>query len=213
VIQRLIDWWDSLLRHAAGTGDATVELHEADLDVTPAERPDPARRREQILERARSAIGRPTRYRLGAGGTSPLASHPADGNAECDCTGLSGWTCGHARHLPHHARYQRIMGGWVSTDSILADVRQPLRPGETRLYEQIDAPEPGDLVVYGSLRDAHGQRVRAGHIGIVSAGSGWGEDLRIIHCSATNGRGPDAIAETGPGSMRARGAVFVRYVG
>lgn len=154
----------------------------------------------EVLARARSAIGRRTVYALGRGGRDPLAVHPADKRGRCDCSGFAAWACGLDRHQPRSA-LEHFNGGWLSTSGIVWTARNG-----GRFFAQIDAPEPGDLVVYGD-RKVKGV-TKQGHVGIVSAATAG---LRVVHCAKPNyvNRG-DAILDTDGAFFLARGAIFVR---
>jgi cell wall-associated NlpC family hydrolase len=161
-----------------------------------------------LVERARSAIGAPTVYRLGKGGRRPGAAHPRDAAGLLDCSGFVAWVMGLDRYQPANPRYKAINGGWINTDAIVRDAT--MGPGPGQLFRRVEVAEPGDVLVYGSYRDASGTR-RVGHCGIVVVGGDWSR-MRVVHCSASNGRRGDAIQETGAAWGRARGIV-VRRVG
>lgn len=161
--------------------------------------------RAEIVARARSAIGRPTRYVLGRGGRHPEAAHPADDQGRLDCSGYVAWVLGRDRHAPG-----QISGDWISTSSIYRDALGP-----RRLFAPSPTPEPGDLIVYPDYRQ--GERRRQGHVGVLVEAppvcdAGWHQLARVIHCSSSASRRGDAIAETDASPWASRG-VCVRYVG
>lgn len=53
---------------------------------------------DQAIERARTALGRNTEYKLGKGGMNPKLDTPSVKN-QCDCTGFLAWAFGISRHL------------------------------------------------------------------------------------------------------------------
>ncbi len=135
--------------------------------------------RERTLERARSAIGRSTAYRLGAGGMRPSATL----GRSSDCSGFVAWTIGIPRQLPPKT------GAWLDTDCYWRG-GSPVADG---LFLRVDAETalPGDLYVYP---DSGG---RQGHIGVIT-GTQDGKPTRVIHCSSGNHRrSGDAVQETG----------------
>ena len=152
------------------------------LELTPA----------AVVERALSAVGleidgRPIRYRLGWGGTNPALVHPAHRRREsgrvvwgCDCSGLVAWCLGMDRKQP------ATEVGWVETSRMIRDAEGP-----QDMFEPVDAPELGAVVVYG---DHDG---RQGHTGVI-VGLGllaeWADvaecwaQLRIVDCSSGRSR-------------------------
>ncbi len=158
---------------------------------------------DEIVARARSAIGRPTVYKLGKGGRKPDAPHPADANGQCDCSGAVAWFLGLDRYQPG-----KVSGDWLSTSSMVREATAG------RLFRVVVDPEPGDVVVYGDyVKD--GIR-RQGHCGIVVAAPAqclpdvW-SSIRVVHCSSGNSKRGDAIQETDAKVFKARG-IFARLV-
>lgn len=154
-------------------------------------------RRSEIVDKARSAIGHGTLYRLGAG-APPLAPHPWDETGACDCSGFVCWVLGLSRYQPLLTFLKPLNGGWLSTDGMVCDALNP-----TGYFEPVaGAPLPGDLVVYPAAWYAkkiaraekrYGKGPRIGHVGIIT------EELesRVVHCSSGNFRQHnDAIYET-----------------
>jgi len=151
-------------------------------------------KRAEIVERARSAIGHGTLYRLGAGAPAS-APHPWDETGSCDCSGFVCWVLGLTRFQPILSFLKPVNGGWLSTDGMVCDSLNP-----TGYFEQVTgAPLHGDLVVYPSQWYAKqiyradrpfSNAPRIGHVGIMSTGM-------VIHCSSGNFRtSSDAIQET-----------------
>jgi len=118
----------------------------------------------QTMNRALSALGRKTVYKLGKGGidpTKPLTS-------QCDCSGFIAWAMGIPRELPPGSNK------WLSTDEYWAEGR----PVMTGMFSQIHFAEVrvGDLLVYP---DEGGEQ---GHIALIIRVN----PLQIIHCSNGN---------------------------
>lgn len=153
-------------------------------------------RRDDIVNRAKSAIGHGTLYRLGAG--APFtAPHPWDEVGACDCSGFVCWVLGLSRYQPVLSFLKPLNGGWFSTDGMVCDSLNP-----TGFFEPVSgAPLPGDLIVYPAAwyaKQVHraekrfGNGPRIGHVGIVTP-------TGVIHCSSGNFREhQDAIRETDP---------------
>jgi len=156
-----------------------------------------------LLRRARSAIGRKIKYRLGAGGIDPNSPTPANANNACDCSGFVCWCLGISRKTDHPL-YVRLNGGWINTDAIVSDAHHP-----TGLFFKLDKPRIGCLYVFPSKPPGRPY----GHVGIVS-GVSKGKVTKVIHCSAGNWRRyGDAIWETPPTVFQVPDAIFVWYVG
>lgn len=161
-------------------------------------------RRDDIVAKARSAIGHGTLYRLGAG--APQSSpHPWDETGACDCSGFVCWVLGLSRYQSLLAFLRPLNGGWLNTDGILCDALNP-----TGYFEPAPAALPGDLIVYPSSWFAKKAGLgrggpRIGHVGVVT-----GVDL-VVHCSSGNYRSyQDSIRETNMGVFRA--VAYSRYV-
>lgn len=143
-----------------------------------------------LMTRARSALGKATRYK--SPDTTPLlnaASWPASG-AKIDCSGFPAWCLRISRKVDH-PKYEAINGGWFETTGIHADIAN-----SWGFFEPLTVPKVGAFLVYP---DKNGHE---GHMGIVSAvngKAGLNGVTHVIHCSASgwNQHG-DAIRETGP---------------
>lgn len=135
----------------------------------------------EVVDRARSAIGKGCIYRLGKGGYTPTNLVPWSKQFECDCSGFVSWCLGVSRKTDN-PWYVRFNGGWLETSAIVRDATSPFGVfTEVARYDAL----PGDLLVWG---DAGGAQ---GHVGIVSG------PTTIIHCSKGNWtRTQDAIRET-----------------
>ena len=161
------------------------------------------------------AAGQAIRYRLGEGGGDPLAAHPADWSEnrrqwEVDCSGFAAWCLGIARR---HRAFP-LWDGYISTTSIWHAAGSPDGTEAARWFRFVDAPRPGDLVVYPN-RYALGIRVGIGHVGIVSrAPTGanvW--TARVIDAaSRPSNKLGRAITERDDASIWQQRGRFVRYM-
>lgn len=145
----------------------------------------------EVVARARSALGRNTRYLLGAGGMNPAREEPANLLGECDCSGFVAWVLGVKRHTDN-PWYVSQNGGWLETSAIFRDCATTF--GFFDGVEWKDS-QPGDLLVWGDRHDQEGKH-HEGHVGIVSEVDPEGPRM-VIHCSSGNMRATgDAIQET-----------------
>lgn len=164
-------------------------------------------KREDIVARARSAVGHGTLYRLGAG--APFtAPHPWDEAGACDCSGFVCWVLGLSRFQPNFAFLHELSGGWLNTDGMVCDSINP-----TGYFEPASAAFPGDLIIYPSRayqrlrRKTRVNRDGGPRIGHVGVWTGKG----VVHCSSGNFRTrADAIAETTDEVFRA--VSYFRYI-
>ncbi len=143
----------------------------------------------ELIERARTALGRKIIYRLGKGGRRPKNETPADSENGCDCSGYVAWCLGFDRYIeePFYARRNGDDGvkGWFETSAAAADAVD-----KAGILTVIDAPVPGCIAVYG---DSGGSE---GHIGIVTEVNSKGKATKVIHCSSSAyKKHGDAIAE------------------
>lgn len=153
----------------------------------------------QIIARAKSAIGKGIRYKLGGGGMKPEAALPDAGTGICDCSGFVCWVLGLSR-LSNQAFYKRY-GGWINTDSMEDDILS-----SAGIFDQLNAPLPGCIVVYGA-----GSKI--GHVGLVSEVKD-GKMIKVIHCSSGNDRTTgDSIQETKPTVFNRADVRFGWFVG
>jgi hypothetical protein len=150
----------------------------------------------ELIARARSAIGRGIKYKLGAGGLSPKSELPSNADGECDCSGLSCWAVGLSRMTKHplYLLYANKMRdteyAWINTDSMYYDGFKRM----SGYFELLQHARIGALILYPG--DA--KRKLVGHVGIVSASDG-SKATKVIHCSSGNFRsGGDAVQETSP---------------
>jgi hypothetical protein len=142
------------------------------------------------VARARAAIGKGIAYKLGQGGRDPARDLPATEGA-CDCSGFVAWVLGTSRR-------QADTIGWIETTRMWKDAR-----GANLLFEELEAPEVGCVVVYPDIGK------KQGHCGIVSQV----EPLRVIDCSSGNYRRTgDAIQERDGTFFLKKGTLFARYL-
>lgn len=170
---------------------------------------------EFIFNRARSALGKGTVYRLGKGGRMRFGDVPHDENRGCDCSGFVSFCLGLDRYQPRNPLYKKFNGGWVCTSSMVHDASRP--QSEYGFLEKVDVPDAGDIVVYGDYR-VNGVK-KQGHCGIVTdvpiiwdgTPQDWA-DLRVIHCSASRAArlAGSAIQET-PGTLFMKRGIFARF--
>lgn len=140
---------------------------------------------EELLARARSQIGKQTRYALGGGTVS--GSTCQDLTKACDCSGFVLWCLQLRRQYPNEAWLKQATGGWLNTDGIWYDATE----GPHRFVRPLAVPQAGGLIVYPAAWMSRQQRPKVGHIGILTSPE------TVIHCSAGNMRRyKDAIAET-----------------
>jgi hypothetical protein len=163
------------------------------------------------LTRARLACGKRIEYRNGAGGLFPEHALPCDNANRCDCSGFSLWALGVSRWArPSHpwiADFPPIGGAfaWIDTTRLYLAAKAGLPMCE------VEAPAPGDLIVYGDWRGFDG-KMREGHVGIIGQLGEFGGPLSVIHCSSGNWKkAGDAILETPLASFwKERGAIYAR---
>lgn len=125
------------------------------------------------VRRARSAVGRGIRYRLGHGGTHPHDELPTR-TGYCDCSGFIAWVIGINR-APKPER-----PWWVETTNIYRDATSGKR---SSTFVRLPSPVPGCFVVYPD-RTFFGIR-RQGHIGVVTRVDGG--RIYTVDCSAHSG--------------------------
>lgn len=175
----------------------------------------------------RMAALKASKYKLGAGGTSPDAPTPftvRDGVLGSDCIGFVLWCLGQPRFQKTFPHY----GGWINTDSSIADARST-----NYLWRIVNQPEPGDVVVFPSIYK-DGKRARIGHIGLIVAcgvdtsrwtANLWKRDksdratflrhIKVIDCAAALSRrilGRAIKETTAAASWNKPDAVFLRMV-
>jgi len=133
------------------------------------------------------------------GGADPEAADPAARwshpgstfvNVTADCMAGAAWCAGFDRYQP--VRFKHIYDGYINCDSIRLDIAGP-----GACFERLDAPEPGCMILYGSLDyDGDGRRDRVGHIGTVTdVPAAWRPDdracwkaLGVVDIAARKGR-------------------------
>lgn len=70
-------------------------------------------RPQEVIAKARGALGKGIKYKLGRGGYKPAADSPASAG-ECDCSGFIAWCLGFSRNLTDPF-YLKANGGWFET--------------------------------------------------------------------------------------------------
>jgi hypothetical protein len=137
---------------------------------------------QDAIDRARTALGKKTEYKLGKGGYKPDLKTPAPAG-KCDCTGFLAWAFGISRELDN-PYYKQLNGGWFETSAIYKDIQSPYG-----IFSQLDKPQVGAVAVYG---DSGGHE---GHIGLITEVKN-GKVQKVIHCSCSAWKDDgDAIAE------------------
>lgn len=169
---------------------------------------------QELIDRARSVVGQPCKYKLGEGGRLWHAETPWNPHTlGCDCSGFVAWSLGMDRHTPD-TFYKKWNGGWIETSAV---VRDALEHDGVGFFDRIEVAEPGAVLVYPD-RKVKG-KVRQGHIGIVIEPPTPTFGLfNVVHCSAGNFRRlGNAIAETddalwrkNPGTVIARCTLIER---
>lgn len=140
----------------------------------------------QFLARARSAKGKKTVYKLGAGGMKPGNATPTDAGNTCDCSGFVCWALGVSRKTTHPL-YVKFNGGWMNTDGMVNDANN-----STGFFDALPDAKVGCIIVYP------GGKNKIGHVGIVTEVTA-GVATKVLHCSSGNYRSTeDAIQETNP---------------
>lgn len=139
---------------------------------------------DQVVLRARSALGHGCIYGLGCGGMNPQRTVPWDENMRCDCSGFAMWCLGLSR---------RQGGIWMDSSRIRLDA---IDGGSLFNAVPWNEADLGDLLVYGDSKQEDG--VHQGHVGVVSQASRRGPAL-VISCShGAWMRNSDAIGEDIP---------------
>lgn len=141
----------------------------------------------EVLARARSQVGRPIAYRLGAGGMKPGAQNP-ESRGGLDCSGFYAWCIGLSRKTDH-PWYVNQNGGWLETTAITRDASLPYG-----FHEIAHTALPGMAIVWGD----HGGR--QGHIGIVSEVH-EGLPVHVIHCSKGNHNATGSAVQETPATI------------
>lgn len=181
-------------------------------------------REEGPVVRARRIAAMASVYKLGAGGRNPRAETPftvRDGVLGSDCIGFVLWCLGIDRYDP---KGFQLYGGWQNTDSIIEDARLN---NARSLWMLVARPQPGDLVVFPSIRK-NGKMTRMGHVGlVVEIPKDWPADfsfgnaahrallrqVKVIDCNASLNRKlrKRAVGECLASDMWSKpDAVFVR---
>lgn len=151
-----------------------------------------------IVNNAKSMIGKGIRYKLGSGGIDAKHNLPTKDNF-CDCSGFVCWVLGLSRKskIPFYQKY----GGWIYTDSMVDDINS-----QAGIFESLVTPEVGCIVVYGAGKSI-------GHVGIVSEIEN-GKMKKVIHCSSGNDSAYlDSIQETVPKVFNRADTLWGKFIG
>lgn len=153
---------------------------------------------EDLVLRARSALGHKCAYRLGSGGGTGELPFTQE-NPECDCSGFVSWVYGVKRKVSV-PMYEKWNGGWFETTAVYRDANSPYG-----FFTKVEEAKPGDVLVWG---DSKGKQ---GHIGLVTEVDG-GKPTKVIHCARGNAiKYGDAVYETGPTVFTANNAIVARW--
>jgi len=137
---------------------------------------------EELIRRARSALGQGIRYELGAG-LDPDDPMPGGTAKACDCSGFVLWALREPRRFG-----QGVNAPWIDTSWMWNETEK-----RKTLFLTERTPRPGCLVVYPDDVIA-----AQGHVALVTEVED-GAVRRIIHCSSVNARlEGEAILETEP---------------
>lgn len=173
-------------------------LHIPNVEDVPVfPQPEAPTEGSTLIARAKTAIGKGIRYQLSQGGIDPTKPLPTT-NQKCDCSGFVCWVLGLSRKttIPYYKKF----GGWIYTDSMVEDIKS-----STGIFERLDTPELGCIVVYGA-------GAKIGHVGLVSEVK-QGKMTKVIHCSKGNDtKFHDAIQETSPRVFERADTVWGRFV-
>ncbi len=126
----------------------------------------------EAVHRASLLLNRTESYVLGTGTYLPAASVdlPFTRNPRgygCDCYGFVTWCFKTPRHRPgyNHGKWATVSDD-VNCDSSIEQAEH-FHEIEDRLWESVDRPALGDLLVYPSIRGPDRTRLRIGHVGII----------------------------------------------
>ena len=121
-----------------------------------------------LIVRARSAIGKGIVYKLGQGGSHPTDPGPTR-TGKCDCSGFALWVAGKDRD-------KTVNGKYLGTDAIVADAL-----GAQAAFRRVFTCEPGVFAVYPGSHA--GARRMYGHVGLVTQVS----PMRGVDCGSSSG--------------------------
>ncbi|HEX6100484.1 MAG TPA: hypothetical protein VF432_29485 [Thermoanaerobaculia bacterium] len=152
---------------------------------------------EEVLDRARSQIGRGIRYKLGKGTFRASRHSCADANNQSDCSAFLCWALGLDKvgnypWLATPGKPRDPDGEWYGTDNIVNDALN----ANVGHFTRIATPLVGSIVVFPT-RWKNGKASPPGHCGIITELKANGEAKRVIHCSSSNFKTTgDAVQET-----------------
>jgi hypothetical protein len=156
---------------------------------------------QELLDRARSQLGRGTVYRYGGGKIIPEGTDCRDELGGCDCSAFACWVFRMRKWQADELYWlKELNDGWYSTDGIWMDAMGndsgSFGPAYTGNFFRCRLPIVGCAVVYPSAAVSKKKGPRIGHVGIITKVRSR-NDYSIIHCSSSNfKRTGDAIQET-----------------
>ena len=155
--------------------------------ATAATTPAPSTFDQRLIDRARSAIGKGTRFESGKGGADPAAANPLDNEGRCDTSGFIAWVIGQSRRTTNEF-YLGKNEGWMNVLRMRQDVL-----AEGGFLSQINTPAPGCLALYGSSEDSD---LNAAIVTEVTEINGRTVPTKVISCTSNNWtQHQDAILE------------------
>src|SRR3954468_633480 len=113
----------------------------------------------ELVARARGQVGKKTVYGLGRGTT--IGGSPRDETGACDCSAFVCWCLDIRKHQTQFAWLVRLNGGWFNTDGMWWDANKE----STGLFERIEGPELGAIVVFPGKATSNSPGPKIGHVG------------------------------------------------
>lgn len=181
--------------------------HDGPDDRMPPEPPRPPpvaralytipRTRREVVERAKSLLGRGVKYKMPGGRIMRPDQIPTRG-VPMDCSEFACWALGIAK-FDRSPLYTSVGGRWRNTSEIHRDGLN--RDG---IFTRTTRAEPGDLIVYPWRNNS------AGHVGIIVTVKD-GAPVDVIDCSSWGWRVKGDAIQVRPASVwTSRGAIIVR---
>lgn len=121
------------------------------------------------IERAKRALGKGIRYKLGTGGFYPFAPLPCNLLLQCDCSGFVSWVIGLSR------KPKKSRDWWIETSAIWNDAKY-----HQEVFVET-APAPNTVCVFPD------RGKRQGHCGIVVSVTPNGQIATVIDCTPSRG--------------------------
>ena len=151
------------------------------------------------VARAKSAVGRGTRYGLGHGGMNAKDELPTR-NGRCDCSGFAAWAIGISRYQFDKGKAWSKAIPWIETTAIVKDATGP-----QKLFKQIPYPVVGAIVVYPDRKILGVWR--QGHVAL-AVDVHDSRRYEVVHCSVGNDKKGDAIQVTPGDLFQSQHAIF-----